>query len=151
VGGDLDRNEKSGMEGLSSMVPEVGVGLLRPPPVWNCLVNDHDSYDHPLCRSTSRVDAVAVIARTGFFVLCSVFKERSAEKAQPELGALAAGLPPSGGGSSSPTPRGTRGCWSVWSGVPLYRDAWRLSTRWNRCNVLLGPRSVRRTGRCGER
>jgi hypothetical protein len=63
-------------------------------------VNDHDSYDHPLCRSTSRVDAVAVIARTGFFVLCSVFKERTAEKAQPELGALVAGLPPLGGGSS---------------------------------------------------
>jgi hypothetical protein len=46
------------------------------------------------------VDAVAVIARTGFFVLCSVFKERTAEKAQPELGALVAGLPPSGGGSN---------------------------------------------------
>jgi hypothetical protein len=46
------------------------------------------------------VDAVAVIARTGFFVLCSVFKERTAEKAQPELGALVAGLPPFGGGSS---------------------------------------------------
>jgi hypothetical protein len=26
------------------------------------------------------VDAVAVIARTGFFVLCSVFKERWAEE-----------------------------------------------------------------------
>jgi len=36
------------------------------------------------------VDAVAVIARTGFFVLCSVFKEHRAEKAKPELGALCA-------------------------------------------------------------
>src|SRR6476646_7614246 len=44
--------------------------------------------DHPLCRSTSRVDAAAVIARTGFFVLCSVFKEHLTEKAGPELGAL---------------------------------------------------------------
>ncbi len=34
------------------------------------------------------MDAVAVIARTGFFVLCSVFKERRVEKAEPELDAL---------------------------------------------------------------
>jgi len=35
------------------------------------------------------VDAVAVIARTGFFVLCSVFKERGVEKThRPELDAL---------------------------------------------------------------
>jgi hypothetical protein len=40
----------------------------------------------------SRVDAVAVIARTGFFVLCSVFKEHVVEKAQPELDALGAAL-----------------------------------------------------------
>lgn len=32
----------------------------------------------------------AVIARTGFFVLCSVFKERRVEKAGPELDALGA-------------------------------------------------------------
>lgn len=47
------------------------------------------------------MDAVAVIARTGFFVLCSVFKERTVEKALPELDALDAGLAPSGAGSCS--------------------------------------------------
>jgi hypothetical protein len=45
------------------------------------------------------VDAVAVIARTGFFVLCSVFKEHRTEKARPELGALCAGLGIGPGGS----------------------------------------------------
>ena len=54
-------------------------------------MNDHDSFASTLCRSTSRVDAAAVIARTGFFVLCSVFKEHRTEKARPELGALCAG------------------------------------------------------------
>jgi len=51
-------------------------------------VNDHDSYDHPVPKHKAWVDAVAVIARTGFFVLCSVFKEHLTEKAGPELGAL---------------------------------------------------------------
>jgi hypothetical protein len=54
-------------------------------------VNDHDSYDHPAPKHKAWVDAVAVIARTGFFVLCSVFKEHRTEKARPELGALCAG------------------------------------------------------------
>jgi hypothetical protein len=56
------------------------------------MVNDHDSYDHPAPKHKAWVDAVAVIARTGFFVLCSVFKEHRTEKARPELGALCAGL-----------------------------------------------------------
>ena len=51
-------------------------------------MNDHDSYDHPAPKHKAWVDAVAVIARTGFFVLCSVFKEHWTEKARPELGAL---------------------------------------------------------------
>ena len=55
------------------------------------MVNDHDSYDHPAPKHKAWVDAVAVIARTGFFVLCSVFKEHRTEKARPELGALCAG------------------------------------------------------------
>ena len=54
-------------------------------------MNDHDSYDHPVPKHKAWVDAVAVIARTGFFVLCSVFKEHLTEKAGPELGALCAG------------------------------------------------------------
>lgn len=54
-------------------------------------MNDHDSYDHPVPKHKAWVDAVAVIARTGFFVLCSVFKEHWTEKARPELGALCAG------------------------------------------------------------
>jgi hypothetical protein len=54
------------------------------------MVNDHDSYDHPAPKHKAWVDAVAVIARTGFFVLCSVFKEHVVEKAQPELDALGA-------------------------------------------------------------
>jgi hypothetical protein len=58
-------------------------------------VNDHDSYDHPAPKHKAWVDAVAVIARTGFFVLCSVFKEHRTEKARPELGALCAGPPAS--------------------------------------------------------
>ena len=58
-------------------------------------MNDHDSYDHPAPKHKAWVDAVAVIARTGFFVLCSVFKEHRTEKARPELGALCAGPPAS--------------------------------------------------------
>jgi hypothetical protein len=57
------------------------------------MVNDHDSCDHPVPKHKAWVDAVAVIARTGFFVLCSVFKEHWTEKARPELGALCTGPP----------------------------------------------------------